>query len=69
VSRFGTTCAKDYSQAFKGLVLIEATTANSSRKTGLAPRSNSSSTGSTILVGPPGVSGFTGDSAFGLSDP
>jgi CcmD family protein len=40
---------------------MNTTAANSSRKTFVRPRSGSSSTGSTILAGPPGELGCTGD--------
>jgi hypothetical protein len=60
------------------LAFIEATTANSSRKTGLRPRSDSLCTGSTRRfvdesrsprTGPPGDAGFTGDLSVGLPYP
>jgi len=43
-----------------------ATTANSSRKTGFRPRAGSTGTASTILAGPSGALGFTGELAADL---
>lgn len=45
---------------------MNTTAANSSRNTGLRPRSGSSSTASTILTGLSGALGFTGRLAADL---
>ncbi|MBN1654078.1 MAG: hypothetical protein JXA30_09900, partial [Deltaproteobacteria bacterium] len=45
------------------------TAANSSRKTGFRPRAGSSGTASTILSGPAGALGFTGELAADLFAP
>jgi hypothetical protein len=45
----------------RGYCCLVTTAATSSRKTGLRPRAGSSGTASTILAGPPGALGFTGE--------